>query len=110
MVSITVQPRGGKPSKKFPVTVQVNSLDSTVAELKQAIALKSKVDVHRQRLTTSDKKVLEDGDHSLKQSGLKDGDSLEIKDLGPQICKQNPRDSQARLTIVFHHTQLGALS
>ena len=43
MVSITVKPRGGKSSKRFPVTVQLDTLNATVRELKQAIATKSKV-------------------------------------------------------------------
>ena len=32
-----------------------------------------------------DKKVLDDDDKSLKEFGVKQGDQLEIKDLGPQI-------------------------
>ena len=45
------------------------------------------MNIHRQRLTTADKKALDDDDKSLADFGVKDGDSLEIKDLGPQICK-----------------------
>ena len=45
------------------------------------------MNVHRQRITTGDKKVLDDDDKSLKEFGVKQGDQLEIKDLGPQIGK-----------------------
>jgi very-long-chain enoyl-CoA reductase len=87
MVSITIQTRGGKPSKKFPITLEVNDLDKfNIAQLKQQISSKSKLSVHRQRLTTSDKKVLDDDDKTLAQLGIKQGEILEIKDLGPQIC------------------------
>jgi hypothetical protein len=42
MVSVTVQSRSGKPSKRFPLTVQLDG-NPTVAELKQAIQAKAKV-------------------------------------------------------------------
>lgn len=42
--------------------------------------------MNRQRLTTTDKKVLDDDAKTLKELGVADGDTLEIKDLGPQIC------------------------
>lgn len=41
---------------------------------------------NRQRLTTGDKKVLDDDSKSLSELGVADGETLEIKDLGPQIC------------------------
>ncbi|KAK4055854.1 3-oxo-5a-steroid 4- dehydrogenase [Microbotryomycetes sp. JL221] len=85
MVSITIKPRAGKQSKKFPLTVKLDASKPTVAELKRAIARQSKLDVHRQRLTTEDKKVLDDDDKQLTEYGVKHNDSLEIKDLGPQI-------------------------
>ena len=45
------------------------------------------LNIHRQRITTSDKKVLDDEDKTLKEMGIREGDELEIKDLGPQICE-----------------------
>lgn len=36
MVSVTIQSRSGKPSKRFPLTLSLNG-NPTVAELKQAI-------------------------------------------------------------------------
>ena len=44
------------------------------------------ISTSRQRLTTTDKKVLDDDDKSMSDYGLKDGDTVEVKDLGPQIC------------------------
>ncbi|ORY70636.1 3-oxo-5-alpha-steroid 4-dehydrogenase-domain-containing protein [Leucosporidium creatinivorum] len=85
MVSITVKPRGTKPSKRFPLTVDLPSAAPTVSDLKAAIAAKVKLNANRQRLTTADKKVLDDDAKTLKELGVADGDSLEIKDLGPQI-------------------------
>lgn len=44
------------------------------------------LDVNRQRITTVDKKVLlEQDEQLLTDLGVKSGDQLEIKDLGPQI-------------------------
>jgi len=44
--------------------------------------------VYRQRLTTLDKAGLGDDEKTLAEVGLKEGDVVQIKDLGPQICKQ----------------------
>lgn len=50
------------------------------------------LDVNRQRITTVDKKVvLENDEQLLTDSGVKSGDQLEIKDLGPQIGKRSTR-------------------
>jgi hypothetical protein len=35
--------------------------------------------------------VLDDDEKSLKEFGVDDGETLEIKDLGPQICQSLPR-------------------
>ena len=43
--------------------------------------------MHRQRITTADKKVLDDESKTLKELGVADGETLEIKDLGHQICE-----------------------
>ena len=45
------------------------------------------MNVHRQRLTTLDKAALGDDDKTLAEVGVKEGDVVQIKDLGPQICK-----------------------
>lgn len=107
--TVTVQPRSSKPSKRFPLTVELPASQPTVHDLKRAIASHAKVrfhplplgegakgltrlecvmqlDVNRQRITTVDKKVvLENDDQLLTDLGVKSGDRLEIKDLGPQI-------------------------
>ncbi|GAA5871081.1 hypothetical protein JCM1840_007585 [Sporobolomyces johnsonii] len=85
-ISITVKPRSAKPSKRFPLTVQLDQPNPTVGQLKQAIQSRVKLNVHRQRITTPDKKVLDDDDKPLTEYGVQDGDTLEIKDLGPQIA------------------------
>lgn len=43
--------------------------------------------VHRQRLTTLDKAALGEDEKTLKEVGVKEGDVVQIKDLGPQICE-----------------------
>uniref|UniRef100_A0A0K3CGB4 BY PROTMAP: gi/472580643/gb/EMS18427.1/ enoyl reductase [Rhodosporidium toruloides NP11] gi/647397130/emb/CDR39923.1/ RHTO0S04e12068g1_1 [Rhodosporidium toruloides] n=1 Tax=Rhodotorula toruloides TaxID=5286 RepID=A0A0K3CGB4_RHOTO len=83
--TVTVKPRSTKPSKRFPLTVQLDQDPATVGALKSAIASKVKLDVHRQRITTPDKKLLDDDAKPLGEFGVKSGDTLEIKDLGPQI-------------------------
>lgn len=48
------------------------------------------LDVNRQRITTLDKKVPLDTDEQLLADlGVKSGDQLEIKDLGPQIGRRS---------------------
>ncbi|KAK4049129.1 3-oxo-5a-steroid 4- dehydrogenase [Microbotryomycetes sp. JL201] len=85
MVSVTIKPRAGKQSKKFPCTIKLETSKPTVAELKRAIARQTKLDFYRQRLTTDDKQVLEDDSKELSEYGVQHNASLEIKDLGPQI-------------------------
>ncbi|KAI5475362.1 enoyl reductase [Pseudohyphozyma bogoriensis] len=74
-----------KPSRKFPLTIEIHSSGATIGELKKLVAAKTKLHIHRQRITTADKKVLEDDAESLASVGVKEGDALDIKDLGPQI-------------------------
>ncbi|GAA5848936.1 hypothetical protein JCM8547_006393 [Rhodosporidiobolus lusitaniae] len=84
--TVTVKPRSAKPSKRFPLTLELPSSSPTVGELKAAIASKSKMSVHRQRITTVDKKALGEDGKALSEFGVKNGDTLEIKDLGPQVA------------------------
>ncbi|KAL8278874.1 hypothetical protein RQP46_008745 [Phenoliferia psychrophenolica] len=84
-MKVTIKPRSAKPSKRFPVTLELASPTATVGELKALLASKAKLSVHRQRITTADKKVLDDPEATLASLGVADGDALEIKDLGPQI-------------------------
>ncbi|GAA6023977.1 hypothetical protein JCM10207_006840, partial [Rhodosporidiobolus poonsookiae] len=85
-LSVTIAPRGGKPSKRFPLTLTLSQPAPTVLDLKSAIASRVKMNVHRQRITTKDKKVLDDDDKPLRDYGVGEGEQLEIKDLGPQIA------------------------
>ncbi|BGP17382.1 hypothetical protein JCM10213_002865 [Rhodosporidiobolus nylandii] len=85
-LTLTVRPRSAKPSKRFPLTVTLSSPSPTVGDLKRAVSAQAKISTHRQRLTTQDKKVLDDEDKPLSDFGVKEGDSVEIKDLGPQIA------------------------
>ena len=110
---VTVKPRSSKPSTRFPLSLELTGQQPTVGSLKSAIAAQAKVrpalpllepcrgrarltlpptqvNVHRQRLTTSDKKVLDDDDRSLADYGVRDGDSLDFKDLGPQVGASRP--------------------
>ncbi|GAA5914465.1 hypothetical protein JCM6882_003027 [Rhodosporidiobolus microsporus] len=84
-LSVTVKPRSSKPSKRFPLTLTLEGAAPTVGQLKAAIASKVKMSVHRQRITTQDKKVLDDEDKKLSEYGVGEGETLEIKDLGPQV-------------------------
>ncbi|GAA5990245.1 hypothetical protein JCM11641_001797 [Rhodosporidiobolus odoratus] len=85
-ISLTVKPRSAKSSKRFPLTLTLQGDAPTVLDLKKAIDHKANISVHRQRLTTIDKKLLDDDDKPLSQFSLHDGDSLEVKDLGPQVA------------------------
>ncbi|GAA5847161.1 hypothetical protein JCM5353_004985 [Sporobolomyces roseus] len=86
VLTLTVKPRSSKPSKKFPINVNLSQSTPTVLDLKKSIQQSTRLNIHRQRITTGDKKVLDDDDKSLNEFGVKQGDSLDIKDLGPQIA------------------------
>lgn len=43
MVSVTVKPRAGKQSKRFPLTVNLDGKQATVGALKRAIESQAKV-------------------------------------------------------------------
>ncbi|KAF9967024.1 3-oxo-5a-steroid 4- dehydrogenase [Mortierella alpina] len=84
-MKLTITPRSPK-SRKFPITLD---LDGTPAEVKVE-AVQAAIAKHfpqfypdRQRLTV-EKTALETG-KTLAEYGLKDGDSVAFKDLGPQI-------------------------
>ncbi|KAM0754506.1 hypothetical protein T439DRAFT_376977 [Meredithblackwellia eburnea MCA 4105] len=84
-MEVVVQTRGGKPSKRFPITIKLESTNATVKQLKLQIQSTSKLSFHRQRITTLEKKALDDNEAQLASLGIKSGDKLEIKDLGPQV-------------------------
>ncbi|KAJ3010706.1 UNVERIFIED_CONTAM: 3-oxo-5a-steroid 4- dehydrogenase [Siphonaria sp. JEL0065] len=84
MMKVTLQQKSSKIIKK-DLDLGVPANEATVADLSRAIyKTYPKWDVTRQRLSTSDGKTLEKG-KSLAESGVKDGDAVIFKDLGPQI-------------------------
>ncbi|CAJ0842037.1 10005_t:CDS:2 [Entrophospora sp. SA101] len=70
-------------SKKFPISIDISE-DATADQLKELIHKKFKTYYpDRQRLTFS-QQLLQDK-KTLKGYGIKDGDTILFKDLGPQI-------------------------
>ncbi|KAF9907417.1 3-oxo-5a-steroid 4- dehydrogenase [Linnemannia zychae] len=84
-MKLVITPRSPK-SRKFPITLDLagSPADVRVEDVQTAIATKfPHLYPDRQRLT-ADKTALETG-KTLSDYGLKDGDSVTFKDLGPQI-------------------------
>ncbi|EGG06148.1 uncharacterized protein MELLADRAFT_87292 [Melampsora larici-populina 98AG31] len=86
MVSLALKSRS-RGYNSFEVKLNENqSLDSlTVQDLKSIIKKSTKLDSIRQRLTTADKKVLDDDRKALSDYNILDGDEITFKDLGRQI-------------------------
>ncbi|KAG0145771.1 hypothetical protein CROQUDRAFT_658287 [Cronartium quercuum f. sp. fusiforme G11] len=86
MVSLTLNSRS-KTIKSFKADLNDSqSIDSlTVRDLKTIVKQNTRLDPLRQRLTTADKKVLDDDQKRLSDYGIQDGDEIVFKDLGPQI-------------------------
>lgn len=86
MVSLALKSRS-KGFNSFEVKLNEHqSLDSfTVRDLKSIIKKNTKLDPTRQRLTTVDKKVLDDDQKPLSEYNILDGDEIIFKDLGRQI-------------------------
>lgn len=73
-------------SSPFPLALDL-SPKPTLLEVKKAIAGKIKhLKPERQRLTTEDKRALVDDEKSLDDENVKTGDTIWVKDLGPQIA------------------------
>lgn len=82
--STTASQKSG--SSSFPLTIELPS-EPTVSDVKKAINAKSKsLTTERQRLTTEDKRALTDDSKTLQQESIKTGDTLWVKDLGPQVA------------------------
>ena len=83
--------RGDQParatSSTFPLTIDLgNGKAPTVGDLKKAVQARVKyLYPSRQRISTSEKKALTDDDKLLQTEGVTDGDTVLIKDLGPQL-------------------------
>ncbi|WFD34008.1 very-long-chain enoyl-CoA reductase [Malassezia cuniculi] len=83
-LQLTVVSRG-KPVRGLPL--EVNLVDgATLLDLKQSIAkIATRLSVDRQRITTENKSPLLDDTVRLVDLGVRNGDRLYVKDLGPQI-------------------------
>jgi very-long-chain enoyl-CoA reductase len=80
-MKLTVVPRSGKSSSRFPLTVDLPE-DATVYDLKKEIQKRiKKVYPARQRLTYSEQ-VLDDKKKQLTDYGIKSGETIHFKDLG----------------------------
>ncbi|KAH9444051.1 hypothetical protein MJO28_013609 [Puccinia striiformis f. sp. tritici] len=85
-VSINLSSRS-KPVKSAEIKLEkFTSFDQVcIKDIKEYIQSTYRLDPLRQRFTTGDKKVLDDPQTSLADYGLKEGDEIVFKDLGPQI-------------------------
>jgi very-long-chain enoyl-CoA reductase len=73
-------------SSPFPLVLDL-SPNPTLLEVKKAVAAKIKhLKPERQRLTTEDKRAIVDDDKTLSEENVKTGDTLWVKDLGPQVA------------------------
>lgn len=73
----------GNDKKSFQISL---GKGATVLDLKKEYASQSKKDIHRLSFKCADGKTRLDGDSkTLADFGVKNGDSLVFKDLGPQI-------------------------
>lgn len=76
-------------SSPYPLNVKLSSSSPTLLELKTQVSQQIKpLKVERQRVTTQDKKPLLNDDAKLNELGLKDGDTVWVKDLGPQVSSK----------------------
>ncbi|GAA99084.1 uncharacterized protein L969DRAFT_87132 [Mixia osmundae IAM 14324] len=89
-VKLEVRSKGasktGRPAQEIAFSEEKTS-DITLFHLKEAVNTKLHIPSERQRLLTAEKRVLSDEDESktLDALGLNDGDTVTVKDLGPQI-------------------------
>ncbi|KAI9506747.1 3-oxo-5-alpha-steroid 4-dehydrogenase-domain-containing protein [Coemansia spiralis] len=80
------------------------SASSSVDDLKKAIAKKNKaLYPERQRLTTGEAKSILEAGIALSKYNLKDGDTVYLKDLGPQIGWQTVFYIEYIGPIIFHY-------
>ncbi|KAI4201688.1 MAG: hypothetical protein LQ350_003042 [Teloschistes chrysophthalmus] len=84
-LTFSVRPRG-KPVKKLPEELSLSST-GTSSDLYSQLAASSKTSIHRLRITKgSDGSLVPNTSSvSISDTGLRDGSSIYVKDLGPQI-------------------------
>ncbi|PIA15866.1 hypothetical protein COEREDRAFT_81598 [Coemansia reversa NRRL 1564] len=88
---------------KFPFAVELSDA-ATVDDLKAAIAAQTKtLNPDRQRLTSGEKKTVLECSNTLAKYGIKDGDTVHVKDLGPQIGWQTVFYIEYFGPIIFHY-------
>ncbi|KAK5175039.1 3-oxo-5a-steroid 4- dehydrogenase [Saxophila tyrrhenica] len=85
-VSLKVQPRG-KKIRGLPSECSIY-LQGSTTDLYQRIAKQSNFSIHRLRITKAEdgKPVPNDKSVSIDSTGLRDGATIQVKDLGPQIA------------------------
>lgn len=84
-LNLSITNRGNIKGANFPLQVHLPD-DATLGSLKTGIAhLVPKLTLHRQRLTNSENKPLLGDEKRLEDLGVKSGQVLQVKDLGPQI-------------------------
>ncbi|QIW96820.1 hypothetical protein AMS68_002338 [Peltaster fructicola] len=84
-VILTIQPRG-KPIRGLPKETSTYIQGST-NDLYHRIAAESKFSVHRLKITTEDGTAIpNEKTLTIESAGLKNGDIVKVKDLGPQIA------------------------
>ncbi|PVU90540.1 hypothetical protein BB561_004837 [Smittium simulii] len=73
------------PTKKSSLEIEVSNKTS-ISEVKSIIAKKiAHLTIYRQRISDQNKKPFLDDNATLEKLEVKDGDTLIVKDLGPQI-------------------------
>lgn len=75
----------GKGDKQKEREIVLHDACPTLAALRQAYAKQYKIDKHRLMFKKSDESRMEDYNKSLSDYGVKSGDRVLLKDLGPQI-------------------------
>ncbi|KAK3711576.1 Very-long-chain enoyl-CoA reductase [Vermiconidia calcicola] len=85
-VNLKVHSRG-KKIPKLPGETSIY-LQGSASDLYQRIATQASFSTHRLRITKAEdgKPIPNDKSVSIASTGLKDGDAIQVKDLGPQIA------------------------
>ncbi|KAJ2367092.1 3-oxo-5a-steroid 4- dehydrogenase [Coemansia sp. RSA 2610] len=90
-------------SSKYPFTVELPD-SATVDDLKNAVYKQAKaLYPDRQRLTVGDKKTVLASGETLAKYSVNDGDTIFLKDLGPQIGWRTVFYIEYIGPIIFHY-------
>jgi len=101
-ISLVVRPRG-KPIKNLPEETTVGREDSA-AELYKLIAARSKLSVHRLKITKgSDGSAIPNSSSiTVQETGLRNKSTIDVKDLGPQISWRTVFVVEYLGPLIFH--------